>query len=108
MIQKAKNHYGKDFEELFKYYLENGIVYIDNQTFIMAMYHNKDILLGRKKLNKLDKCDCYFVHYFYGNLKRLFEVMPIKLEYAVFERFNGKLKVYNLERIRGKIYGIST
>ena len=108
MINKAKNHYGKDFEEIFDYYLKNGIVYSDDKTFVMAMYHNKDVLLGKKQLNKLDRCDCYFVHYFTGNLKRLFALMPVELEYAVFERFDGKLKVYNLERLRRKIYGIKT
>ena len=108
MIHLAKSHYGKHFQTLFDYYLQNGIVYSDKYIFVMAMLHNKNFLMENKKQNNLDKLDCYYIHYAIGDMKRLFEIAPKKVEWVVFERGNKPLKCYKYERIRSLIYGQTT
>jgi hypothetical protein len=106
MIEKAKDHFGSDFEALFDYYLEYGIVYSDQETFTMAVIHDKDYLLGKKSEKEIDKRDCYYVHYHAGDLKRLFDIMPEPMEWVVFDRITDQpMKCYNIERIRRLIYG---
>ena len=71
----------------------------------MAMMHNKDFLMGKKSEKELDKLDCWYIHYAAGDVKRLFEIAPYEMKWALFERNNDKLKCYDLDRIRRLING---
>lgn len=104
-IQLAIDRYGSEFEELLTHYSTNGVVYSDNRVFVMAMMHNKDFLMGKKSEKELDKLDCWYIHYAAGDIKRLFEIAPYEMKWALFERDNDKLKCYNLDRIRRLING---
>jgi len=104
-IQLAIDRYGSEFEELLIHYSTNGVVYSDNRVFVMAIMHNKDLLFGKKTEKDLDKLDCWYVHYAAGDIKRLFEIAPYEMKWAVFERENQKLKCYDLDRIRRLING---
>ena len=104
-IQLAIDRYGSEFEELLTHYSTNGVVYSDNRVFVMAMMHNKDFLMGKKSEKELDKLDCWYIHYAAGDIKRLFEIAPYEMKWALFERNNDKLKCYNLDRIRRLING---
>ena len=103
--QLAIDRYGSEFEELLTHYSTNGVVYSDNRVFVMAMMHNKDFLMGKKSEKELDKLDCWYIHYAAGDIKRLFEIAPYEMKWALFERNNDKLKCYNLDRIRRLING---
>ena len=104
-IQLAIDRYGSKFEELLTHYSTNGVVYSDNRVLVMEMMHNKDLLFGKKSEKDLDKLDCWYVHYAAGDIKRLFEIAPYEMKWAVFERENQKLKCYDLDRIRRLING---
>ena len=101
----AIDRYGNEFEELLTHYSTNGVVYSDNRVFVMAIMHNKDLLMEKKTEKELDKLDCWYVHYAAGDIKRLFEIAPYEMKWAVFERENQKLKCYDLDRIRRLING---
>ena len=105
-IQKAIDRYGNDLEEMILHYSTEGVVYSDDQLFVMAIMHNKDLLKGKKSEKDLYNLDCWYVHYAAGNLDRLFEICPCELEWVAFERGDFKpLKFYKLDRIRRLIHG---
>ena len=54
MIRKARAFFGDKFDELFAWYLENGVVYNDDTLFVMAVKHNKNRLMQRNHKNVLD------------------------------------------------------
>jgi len=68
-IQKAKDRYGKHLEELILHYSTNGLAYSDNQVFLLAQLHNKNLLENENSSKDVDKLDCWYVHYATGNLK---------------------------------------
>ena len=87
------------------FYLTHGVVYSDDRIFVMAIMHNKDALLKNSK-KELDKLDCWYIHYAAGDILRLFEIAPYEMEWAIFERGEGKpLKCYKIDRIRRLVYG---
>jgi hypothetical protein len=104
MITDAKAYFGEGFDEMLGWYLENGVVYSDPTLFVMAIRLNKGDAMERKTTKDLDKLDAWYVQYASGNIKRLFQIMPEELEWAIFERHEGeKPRCYNLNRIRRKL-----
>lgn len=104
MFQRMKDYFGDNYLEILEYYFLNGYVYSDNRLLILAIPHNKDNILNNN--NDLDFCDCWYVQYASGDLKRAFEIMPYEMEWLVFDRGDSKPnKVYNLNKIRDKING---
>ena len=99
-IQKAKDRYGKHLEELILHYSTNGLMYSDNQVFLLMQLHNKNLLENENSLKDVDKLDCWYVHYATGNLNRLFEICPYDVEWVAFERGDEPLRFYKLDRIR--------
>lgn len=102
MVEKAKAYFGKDFNDRVAWYLEHGAVYSDERLFVLACIHSKDGLMSGKENKKLDKRDCWYIQYASGDIKRLFEIMPEEKQWAVFDR-RGKLRCYNLDKIRKKL-----
>jgi hypothetical protein len=103
-VDKARIYYGTEFDEMLGWYLANGVVYNDKDLFVLAIRLNKDDALARKTTKDLDKLDAWYVQYASGNIKRLFQIMPEELEWAIFERHEGeKPRCYNLNRIRRKL-----
>ncbi len=87
------------------FYLTHGVVYSDDKIFVMAIMHNKDAMLNNKN-NKLDILNCWYVHYAAGDILRLFEIEPHKMEWVIFERGENKpIKCYKIDRIRRLVYG---
>ena len=104
MIKQAQAFFGDKFDAVFSWYLENGVVYSDSKLFVMACKHNRDMLLERNVEKVLDFEDSWYIQYVSGDLKRLFEIMPEEMEWAIFERhLNEKPRCYKLSRIRRKL-----
>ena len=104
IIEEAKAYFGEGFDEMLAFYLENGVVYSDSELFVLGIRLNKDDALERKTTKDLDKLDAWYVQYASGNIKRLFQIMPEELEWAIFERHEGEApRCYNLNRIRRKL-----
>ena len=104
--EHARKAYGNSLPELMDYYMDNGYIYSGPDAFALAMPHSTKILLGQDTNKTVDKCDCWFVQYASGDLRRLMEMLnkvPIKLEYIVFARDDGDNKVYNLEKFNVRI-----
>lgn len=101
MWNKMKDYFGSNYFEIINYYGEHGYIYSDNQLLLLAMPHNIENLINEKQL---DTCNCWYVHYASGNLKRAFEIMPYELEWVAFERGDDKpIKKYNLKKLRKRI-----
>jgi hypothetical protein len=104
MIKQAQAFFGDKFDAAFSWYLENGVVYSDSKLFVMACKHNRDMLLERNVEKVLDFEDSWYIQYVSGDLKRLFEIMPEEMEWAIFERREDEPpRCYNLKRIRRKL-----
>lgn len=103
-LEDARAYYGAGFDEMLAFYLVNGLIYSDKELFVLGIMLNKDKVMERKDTNNLDKLDAWYVQYASGNIKRLFQIMPKELEWAIFERHEGeKPRCYNLNRIQRKI-----
>ena len=104
-LQDAKAFFGEvRFDEMLAFYFKNGVVYSDKELFVLGIMLNKEDALARKTTNNLDKLDAWYVQYASGNIKRLFQIMPEEMEWAIFERHEGeKPRCYNLNRIRRKL-----
>jgi len=96
----AKAYFGADFDRVLAWYLEFGYVYSGKEIFVLACIHNKNSILERKLNNVLDFCDCWYIQYVSGDIKRLFEIMPEEKEWAVFERINKNPKVYKTSDLK--------
>jgi hypothetical protein len=104
MMRRAEIFFGDKFDAVFSWYLDNGVVYSDSTLFVMACKHNKDMLLNKNIEKVLDKVDSWYVQYVAGDIKRLFEIMPEEMEWAIFERHEDEPpRCYNLSRIRKKL-----
>jgi hypothetical protein len=104
MHRQAQAFFGDNFSALLLWYVENGVVYSDETLFVMAIKHNKEMLLERNNEKVLDFTDSWYIQYVSGDIKRLFEIMPEEKEWAIFERHENEApRCYNLNRIRKKL-----
>jgi len=104
-IDQAKECYGSNFFEIVDDLMERGYVYSGADAFAMAMPHSRAVLMEPNLNKDLDKCDCWFIQYVSGDIKRLLDILdnlPLKFEWIVFNRRDGKYKEYNLERLNEK------
>ena len=99
-IDKAQDHLGKSFEEIFLYYLDNGYMYSSDDLFLLAD--------ERKSKKELDFCDIWYIKYACGNLRRIFEICPHQNEYVEFERMDERTRRYRFSTLKEKINGIKT
>lgn len=102
--------YGDDFPALFEQFTTNGrYIYSGPDFFVLAYPHVRESLLRRNSNKNLDKVDTWVIHYFTGEISRLFEIAPFDLEYVAFHRNRNddKLKVYRMEDLKRRLsYGI--
>ena len=104
MLSQAEAFYGDKFDAILRWYMKNGVVYSDSSLFVMAIKHNKEMLLERNSKKVLDFTDSWYIQYVSGDIKRLFEIMPEEKEWAIFERHEDEPpRCYKLNRIRKKL-----
>jgi len=104
-INKAKDMYGDKFYPLLDEFYTNGrYVYSDPDIFVMAYPHVLDILLERNLNKTLDEIDVWVIHFFAGDMKRLFEIAPFELKWVAFERNEHRFRVYETEKLKRRIH----
>lgn len=102
LIMQARTHYGDRFDEIIAHYMLNGYVYIGPELVVLAQEHSKSQLMQESK--KLDKLDAWYIQYVAGDMKRLFEIIPDRKEWVVFERWgNRERKAYKLDKLQRRI-----
>ena len=103
--QRAQEFLGEESYSIMDQHLDYGFIYSGSDAFALAMPHSVDLLLRPDLNKKVDKCDCWFVQYVTGDLKRLFQLLdetPHDFKYIVYGRNNKDYKVYELEKLHGK------
>lgn len=88
----------RTFEEDLELHLDGGIVYSNDQAFILARYVRRDwpaanIVNPRIRLPVTDAGDCIHVYLFAGDLNTLFRFPHRPVEWASFERSN-RLRIH--------------
>jgi hypothetical protein len=85
----------------------HGFVYSDCDAFLCAIPIMRQNLNNDNEIESkldLDKCDTWFVYIASGNLNKLFGVIP-KKKYVAYERFDGKIRVFDFDKLRGLVNG---
>lgn len=91
--------YGDDFDTQMRFHLNNGWVYSGDDCFVMATVENLNEIEYKKHLTG----KAWFVYVYVGNLNRVLELIPFRLEYVAFRRNNGPVKVYNMTKLLRKL-----
>ena len=111
-VDEAKEFYGGNFESMVDEFLvPQRYIYSGDDFFVLAypyvsntLCEEEDVSLFRLNLNKdLDKIDTWVIHYFAGNISRLFAIAPFDLDYVAFQRKDGKWKLYNTQDLKRKL-----
>lgn len=95
LIQK----YGDDFDEKFRFHLNNGWVYSGDDCFIMATVEELNEIESKKRLTG----KAWFIYVYVGSLKRVLELIPFRLEHVAFRRNYGPIKVYKMDKLLRKL-----
>lgn len=116
-IDEARDFFGHDFEGMIDIFFRDGYyMYSGDDFFVMAYpYRSSDLIeeenvdLFRLSPNKsVDKTDTWVIHYFAGDIKRLFAIAPFLLDYVAFQRKGGRWKLYNTDDLQRRLtYGIT-
>lgn len=104
-IDHAIEKYGAELGSLITDFMaEDRYIYSGPDFFVLAYPHVKDLLL-RRNLNKtLDDTDTWVIHFFAGDMKRLFEIAPFETEWTAFHRHDkDDFKFYNTEKLKRRI-----
>lgn len=80
----------------------NGFIYAEPDSFVCAYPIFSSDIETQSEL-ELDKKDTWFIFIASGDLTKAFGIIP-KMEYIAFERFDGKMRIYDFERMR-RLYG---
>ena len=91
--------YGDDFDDKFRFHLNNGWVYSGDDCFVMATVEELNEIESKKRLTG----KTWFVYVYVGSLKRVLDLIPFQLEYVAFRRNNGPIKVYRMETLLRKL-----
>lgn len=91
-----------DAAQIMQFCAEHGFVHADIDCFVCA-YPTRRELIDTKSKIVLDKPDCWYVYIAAGNLEKAFRVIEPK-EFLAFERFDGRVRVYEFERFRRKLW----
>jgi hypothetical protein len=108
-IDYAKKFYGPRFDSMVAEFFEpNRYVYSGDDIFVLAYPYSIDMLFEQSINKTLDKFDVWVIHYFAGNIKRIFAIAPFDLPFVAFER-RGEWKTYRMDELKRRLYhGIST
>jgi hypothetical protein len=85
-----------------------GFVYAEHDTFVCAypvFRRNINNIIEIKYKKELDKTDTWFIFIASGDLKKAYNMIP-KKKYVAFERFDGKLRVFDFEKLRRSIWAV--
>jgi hypothetical protein len=93
---------GLDFLAELDFHLTNGWVYSGEDAFIMATTENLSQIREINSQNCIDK-DTWYVYAYVGNLRRVLGLVPFQLKYVAFRRDNGRIKVYDMNRLLQKM-----
>lgn len=111
-IDDAIDAYGDRIGEMVCEFLQpHRYLYSGDDFFVMAYPHilseiieteSKQELIEIESKKTLDDIDVWCIHFFAGDIKRLFEIAPFELPYVAFHR-RGKFKVYETEKLKQKL-----
>lgn len=103
-VDHAKKYYGANFDSMVCEFLKPyRYLYSGDDFFVLAYPHISSILFGQNLNKSVDNIDCWVIHYFAGDIKRLFDIAPFDLPYVVFER-QGKWKLYETDKLKKKLW----
>lgn len=102
-VEEARVYYGGTFQTHLDEVMSKWYVYSDPTIFVMAYPYSAD-LIRQGEMNKVvDNPDCWVIHFFSGEMTRLFEIAPAHLPHVAFQRGGGKWKVYETEMLDRKL-----
>lgn len=102
-IEAAKEFYGEQFDAQLEDLMSKWYVYSDPTLFVMAYPYSTECLARGEMDKMVDKPDCWFIHFFSGDMMRLFEIAPMQFPHVAFQRNNGRVKVYDVDKIKKKL-----
>jgi len=106
LFEEVKQIYGDEIFEIMDFCITNeGVVHSDRNCFICA-YPTSKALIETQSKKGLDKADTWYVYIAVGNLKTAFSCGE-KLEYIAYERFDGKIRIFDAERFRRLIWAVN-
>ena len=75
-----------------------GWIHVDKDVLVAACPCSRAYVTTGCE-DALDIDDSWYIYIASGNLSKAFDIIP-KKEWIVFERFDGKIRSYNFERMR--------
>jgi hypothetical protein len=100
-IHQTYLKHGVDFGGMLHFHLEHGFVFSTPEFFVMGRpvvrreMGPKIVVYDRERI-----ADAWWIHAFAGDLTRVWEVLPYRLGYVGFERFDNSSRFYPLEQVR--------
>lgn len=102
-VDHAKEYYGDRFDAMVLEFLKpHRYIYSGDDFFVLAYPHVLESLFEQNLNKTLDEIDVWVIHYFSGEIKRLFDIAPFDLPHVAFQR-KGKWKIYDTEKLKRKL-----
>lgn len=103
-IRIVQEALGEEYYDLMEEVLDGGWFYSGDDCCVGAMVYDEEWLL-RQNLNKeLDKV--WYVAFYAGDLRRVLELIPFDLRWVAFRRDFGKIKIYDMKKLKQRIGGM--
>ena len=102
-IRIVQEQAGDSYYDLMEEVLENGWFYSGDDVCVGAVVYDESWLL-RQNINSLDKV--WYVSFYAGDLKRVLDLIPFDLKYIAFRRDFGKIKIYDMKKLKQKLGGM--
>jgi hypothetical protein len=100
--EAQKLYESKELGHIIATCANDGFIYAEPDVFVCAYPIYSNDIETQYDL-ELDRKDTWFIFIASGDLTEAFNVIP-KKDYIAFERFDGKVRIYEFERFR-RIYG---
>ena len=102
MAEEWCKEHDENFIDELSQHLYEGWVYSGEDCFVMATLENSESLLRQNPIKGLD-LDTWYVYLYAGDLKRVLTLIPFGKKYIAFRRNNGRIKIYEAEKLLGRI-----